>query len=267
MERSVVLYKKRDGVAYVTLNRPRALNALNDRMHVELAEIWDDVESDKNVLVCVITGAGNRAFSVGQDLKESAQRNDSDAAAILSTFGSIGKPGYPRLTERFKISKPLIARVHGLAMGGGFELALACDIIVASAVAEFALPEAKLGLIPGAGGVFRLLRQIPSKTAMGYLLTGRRMTASRAYELGLVNEVVPVELLDERVDAWVTDILRCAPLSVKAIKEAALSSDAVTLEEAFLKRYVWEEIRSSSLDAREGIRAFIEKRTPKWLGS
>lgn len=132
MERSVVLYEKRDRVAYVTLNRPHVLNALNDRMHVEFAEIWDDIESDEEVLVSVITGAGNRAFSVGQDLKELAQRHHTCATGTPSTFGSVGKPGYPRLTERFKMSKPLIARVHGLALGGGFELALACDIVVAS---------------------------------------------------------------------------------------------------------------------------------------
>ncbi len=236
------------------------------RMHAELAEVWNDFEADDDLWVAVLSGAGSRAFCVGQDLKEVAERDSSQTAPAPapSSFGSRGKPGWPRLTERFELTKPIVAKVAGYALGGGFELALACDIIVASVDAIFALPEARLGLIPGAGGVFRLTRQLPSKTAMGYLLTGRSMTAQRAFELGLVNEVVPAAELDNCVAGWVADIVRCAPLSVRAIKEAAAKSATLPLEEAFTTRYPAEERRMHSSDAIEGPRAFTEKRPPEW---
>src|SRR3569833_1092324 len=155
---SPVRYEKRGQVAYVTLDRPEVLNAMNLAMHEALAEIWDDFERDDSLRVGVLTGAGPRSFSVGQDLKELAERARA-GGSTHSSFGSRGKPGWPRLTERFERSKPLLARVNGYAYGGGFELALACDLIVAARHAAFALPEPKLGLIAGAGGVFRLSRQ------------------------------------------------------------------------------------------------------------
>jgi crotonobetainyl-CoA hydratase/dehydration protein DpgD len=260
-----VRYEKRDRVAYITLDRPSVLNAMNLRMHEELADVWDDFEADDELWVGVLAGAGDRAFSVGQDLTETAARLAAGTAG-LSTFGSRGKPGWPRLTERFHLSKPVVAKVRGYAYGGGFELALACDLIIASDEATFALPEAKLGLIAGAGGVFRLTRQLPFRTALGYLITGRSMTAARAYELGLVNEVVPNDELDDCVRQWVDDILRCAPLSVRAVKEAATRSSTMPLEQAFATRYVWEERRMHSRDAEEGPRAFAGKRPPHWEG-
>lgn len=258
-----VRYEKRAQVATITLDRPHVLNAMDLRMHEELAAIWDDFEADDDVRVGVLTGAGNRAFSVGQDLKELAERQRAGIADEVS-FGSHGKPGWPRLTERFERVKPLIAKVRGHTLGGGFELALACDIIVAAQNARFALPEAQLGLIPGAGGVFRLTRQIPFRTALGYLMTGRTITATRALELGLVNDVVPADALDACVDGWVRDILRCAPLSIRAIKEAASKSANVSIEQAFALHYAWEEARKASLDAREGPQAFVDQRPPVW---
>jgi len=258
-----VRYEKRSRVAYIILDRPNVHNAMDIRMHEELARVWDDFEADDDIWVGVLSGAGDRAFSVGQDLTELNERN-SVGTAGASTFGGKGKPGWPRLTERFKLVKPVIAKVRGYALGGGFELALACDIIVATTDATFALPEARLGLIAGAGGVFRLVRQLPSKTAMGYLLTGRRMSAQRAFELGLVNDVVPPVDLDDCVDGWVADILRCAPLALRAIKEAAAISATLPLEQAFVARYAWEERRMHSRDAQEGPLAFVEKRDPHW---
>jgi dehydration protein DpgD len=240
------------------------LNAIDVRMHQELSALLDDFEQDDELWVGVITGAGERAFSAGQDLKELVER--TRAGAPPASFGSRGGPGWPRLTERFRLSKPIIARVNGLALGGGFELALACDIIVASEQASFALPEATLGLIPGAGGLFRLTRQMPFKTAMGYLMTGRRMSAARAYELGLVNEVVSASDLDASVERWVKDILRSAPLSVRSVKQVALDSMHLSLQDAFAAHYEAEEIRSKSTDCREGPLAFIQKRPPEWIG-
>lgn len=258
-----VHYRKEGHVAYVTLNRPHVLNAMDLRMHEELKAVWDDFEADDALWVAVLSGAGDRAFSVGQDLKETAARNGAGTAEP-ATFGSRGKPGWPRLTERFELSKPVIGKVRGYALGGGFELALACDIVIASVDATFALPEAKLGLMAGAGGVFRLTRQLPWKTAMGHLMTGRPLSARRAYELGLVNETVPAAELDACVAGWVADVLRCAPLSVRAMKEAATRSATEPLATAFTTGYLWEERRMHSRDAVEGPRAFAEKREPRW---
>jgi crotonobetainyl-CoA hydratase/dehydration protein DpgD len=260
-----VRYLKKERVAYVTLDRPQVLNALDLRTHEELAEIWDDFETDDEAWVAVLAGAGDRAFSVGQDLKELVARTDAGQARP-STFGSYGKPGWPRLTERFELAKPVIAKVGGYALGGGFELALACDVIVAAEHATFGLTEARLGLIAGAGGVFRLTRQLPYRTAVGHLITGRSLTAARAYELGLVNEVVPAADLDACVDGWVRDVLRCAPLSVRAVKEAAATSATMPLPDAFATQYRWEETRMHSADALEGPRAFVERRAPRWQG-
>ncbi|MFD1535405.1 enoyl-CoA-hydratase DpgD [Nonomuraea guangzhouensis] len=260
-----VRYEKRDQVAWVTLDRPAVLNAMDARTHEELAEIWDDVEADDSVRVAVLTGAGERAFSVGQDLRERARLDQAGVPA--TTFGSRGQPGWPRLTERFDLTTPVIARVDGYALGGGFELALACDIIVASDRSVFGLPEARLGLIPGAGGAFRLARQLPLKTAMGYLLTGRHLTADLALRHGLANDVVPAAELDRCVAGWIDDLLRCAPLSLRAIKEAVHRSLHLPLDAAFDTTYPWETRRRRSRDATEGPLAFSEKREPMWSGT
>jgi crotonobetainyl-CoA hydratase/dehydration protein DpgD len=258
-----IRYEKRGHVAHVTMDRPECRNAMDLRMHEELAYVWDDFEADDELWLAVLTGAGDRAFSAGQDLKELAARI-TEGSAAPSTFGSRGKPGWPRLTERFDLSKPVLARVNGHAYGGGFELALACDVIVAADTAAFALPEARLGLIAGAGGVFRLTRQAPYRVALGHLISGRPMTADRAYELGLVNEVVPAAELDACVDAWVSDILSCAPLAVRAVKQAAAGAATMPLQQAFQTRFPWEERRMHSADAEEGPLAFREKREPRW---
>lgn len=260
-----MLYRRAGHVAHVTLNRPAKLNAMDLRMHEELAAVWDEVEADDQVRVAVLTGAGDRAFSVGQDLRERAGRDR--AGVPPSTFGSRGEPGWPRLTERFGLlSKPVLARVDGYALGGGFELMLACDLAVASDRAVFALPEVTLGLVPGAGGAFRLARQLPLRTALGYLLTGRRLDAAAALRFGLVNEVVPAAGLDACVQAWTADLVRAAPLAVRAVKEAVMRSVDMPLPEAFGAAYDWEQRRRASLDAVEGPRAFAEGREPRWLG-
>jgi dehydration protein DpgD len=264
MKANRIRYEKKGHVARVTLDRPEVLNAMDLRMHEELAEIWDDIEADDEIRVAVLTGAGDRAFSVGQDLKERARRDAAGTPA--STFGSRDQPGWPRLTERFGFSKPVVARIDGYALGGGFELALACDLLIASDRSVFGLPEVRLGLVPGAGGVFRLIRQLPPKAAMGYLLTGRRFDAATACGFGLVNEVVPADRLDACVQSWVDDLVAGAPLSVRSIKEAALRSVDLPLPDAFTATYRWEERRRASADAVEGPRAFAEKRAPVWSG-
>jgi dehydration protein DpgD len=260
-----IRYEMDEHVARITLNRPEALNAMDIRMHEELGEVWEHIESDENVWVAVLTGAGDRAFSVGQDLKELARRNAKGEPAV-SSFGSAGKPGAPRLTDRFDLTKPLIAQVRGFALGGGFELALACDLIIAATDAQFALPEVRLGLIAGAGGLFRLPRQIPPRIALGYALTGRIIDASQAAAWGLVNEVAAPEALEECTQAWLADILAAAALAVRAARQAVWQSLDKPLPEAFSAEYSCEQQRRRSLDAIEGPAAFAAKRPPQWLG-
>jgi len=259
-----VQYQKRGRVAYITLNRPDVLNAMNLEMHRQLLAVWETVNQDADVWVVVLAGEGGRAFSVGQDLKELKLRYE--AGEPPSSLGSGGRAGWPRFTERFDIHKPVIAKVDGYAFGGGFELALACDLIVATEESVFALPEAKLGLIQGAGGIFRLTRQMPLKQAMEMLLTGKRITAREALEFGLVNQVTTKENLDEAVNKLTQDILRCSPMAIQAIKNIAYESADKSLEQAFAAEYYAEQQRLQSLDLVEGVDAFLEKRDPVWCG-
>jgi enoyl-CoA hydratase/carnithine racemase len=258
-------YEKRGHVGYVTITRPERMNALHAPASRELGQVWDEFAADDDAWVGVLTGEGDKAFSAGNDLKYTAEmsRLSKDERPDLSMPSS----GFGGLTSRYDLFKPLVARVNGFALGGGFEMALACDIIVIADHAEVGLPEPRRGLIAGAMGVHRLPRQAPLKAAMGYMLTGRHISAQRAYELGLVSEVVPLAKLDEAVEAWVQDILRCAPLSVRATKQAALEGLEMTLHEAAVARLDWEMRRRTSNDAVEGPRAFAEKRAPDWTGS
>ena len=261
----VTQFNVRDRVAYVTLNRPDAMNSLNPDLRLALSECWDRIEHDPDIWLAVVTGAGERAFCAGADLKHRA-RERSASEEQRQAWADIANATVP-LNERWDFPKPVIARVNGFALGGGLELALACDIIVAAEHAELGLPEPRRGLIAGAAGVHRLPRQIGLKAAMGYLLTGRHMSAERAYQLGLVNEVVPSADLDRAVDSWVQDILRCAPLAVRATKQAAMRGLDMPLPQAFYTDHPAERQRRNSADALEGPRAFAEKRPPRWQGN
>ena len=260
----VAEFAVKNHVAYITLNRPEAMNSLNPELRFALTECWDQVEQDDDIWVAVVTGAGDRAFCAGMDLKHRAREADADQTQ-KDAWQEMMNNTVP-LNMRWHFPKPVIAKVNGFALGGGLELALACDIIVAAEHAEVGLPEPRRGLIAGGVGVHRLPRQIGLKAAMGYLLTGRHMSAQRAYELGLVNEVVPADELDDCVDGWVADILRCAPLAVRATKEAVMKGLDTHLSEAFSRRYESELIRANSADAVEGPLAFAEKRSPDWQG-
>lgn len=258
-------YEKKDHVVTITITRPEVMNALHAPASRELHTAWEQFANDDDAWVAVLTGEGERAFSAGNDLKYTAEmsRLPREQRPDLSMPPS----GFGGLTSRFDLFKPIIARVNGFALGGGLEMALSCDIIVAAEHAEVGLPEPRRGLIAGALGVHRLPRHLPLKQAMGYLLTGRHIPAQRAYEMGLVNEVVPMAQLDDAVAAWVADIVRCAPLSVRATKEAAVRGLEMPLPEAAVARYEWEMRRRSSADAVEGPRAFAEKRAPNWTGA
>lgn len=263
-----------DGIALVTWDSPgRSMNVIDLKVMEELSAIVERVASDAAIKGAVVT-SGKETFSAGADLTllESLVRGFTELAkskgpeaAATTLFEESRKLSL--LYRRLETSgKPWAAAINGTAFGGGFELALACDVILASDRSVFALPEARLGLVPGAGGAFRLARQLPQKIAMGYLLTGRWIDAATALWFGLVNEVVAADRLDDCVQEWVNDVLESAPLSVRAIKEAVLRSIDMPLEQAFSTTYTWEQRRCVSRDAAEGVRAFAEKRSPVWTG-
>ncbi len=249
---------ERDGHLFtITMNRPEVMNAIHPPASAELAALWDEFESDPELWVAIVTGAGDRAFSAGNDLKY--QASGGEMVAVPSGFAGI--------TSRYQMVKPVIAAVNGVAMGGGFEIALAADLIIASEKATFALPEPRVGLAALAGGIHRLPRQIGMKNAMGMLLTGRRVSAAEGKELGFVNEVVPADDLLPAARRWAEQILECAPLSVRASKEAAMQGlDAPTLEGAVTARYDQLYGMLKSEDFVEGPRAFAQKRKPDWKG-
>ena len=258
-------FQVRDHVAWITLDRPEAMNSLNPQLRWELSKHFDEVEQNDDIWIAVVTGAGDKAFCAGADLKHRAIERDATNEQ-REAWRKMVDDSLP-LTERWHFPKPVIAMVNGFALGGGLELAMSCDIIVAADHAELGLPEPRRGLIAGAVGVHRLPRQIPLKAAMGYMLTGRHMTAQRAYELGLVTEVVPASRLREVVEQeWLPDILRCAPLAVRATKQAAMRGLDHPLAQAFYTPYEAEKLRLRSEDSIEGPRAFAEKRTPVWKG-
>jgi crotonobetainyl-CoA hydratase len=255
-----IRYVKDGPVARVTIDRPHVLNALNGAAHAALSAVWDDVRDDESIRTAVLTGAGTRAFCVGTDIKDGADVRGLDYQAAGPPLGAGG------LSLRRDLFKPIVAAVNGFALGGGFELALACDLIVAADHAEFGFPEPRVGMMALDGAMTLILRQTPLKQAMGLLLTGRRISAREAQAAGLVNEVVAADQVAAAVERWVADILACAPLAVQATKRLALESRDLPSWAAphWFPRQVTKAIASE--DAQEGIRAFRERRAPQWKG-
>ena len=248
--------EKRDHILTVTINRPDRLNALHPPANAELGEVFDEFEADDDLWVAIITGAG-RGFSAGNDLRYQAE--GGERVPIPRGFGG--------LTSRFDRKKPVIAAVNGVAMGGGFEIALACDLIIASDKAVFALPEPKVGLAALAGGLNRLPRQIGPKRALGMILTGRHVPAAEGYELGFVTAVVAHDELAAAAQSWAEQICACAPLSIRASLEVANASlDSASLEDSMVRKYDSVRAMANSEDFIEGPKAFAEKRPPRWLG-
>jgi len=250
---------ERDGrILTVTIDRPEVLNALHAPAHRELAGVFDDFAADPDLWIAIVTGAGDRAFSAGNDLKYQAAGGDRSNQPAS---------GFAGLTFRYDLNKPVIAAVNGLSMGGGFEIALACDIIVAAETAVFALPEVRVGLAALAGGLHRLPRLIGTKQAMGMILTGRRVTAAEGAAMGFVNEVVPAGEALAGARRWANQILEVSPMSVRASKEAVYRGlDHASLEEAIAGSYPAVEEMKRSADYVEGPLAFSEKRAPQWSG-
>jgi enoyl-CoA hydratase/carnithine racemase len=253
-----ISYEKKNRVAYITIRRPEVRNAIHPPASHELSQAWDDFAADSDCWVAILTGEGDKAFSAGNDLKYSAQHG-------REALG-FGPGGFGGITARFDLFKPVIAAVNGLALGGGFEMALACDIIVAAEEARFGLPEPRVGLAALAGGLHRLPRHIPLKLAMGMILTGRHLSSREAKEIGLVNEVVPSSELMPAAERWAKEILECSPLSIRASKQCALEGLGHPLKEAIEKHYSLVAELFSSEDMMEGIMAFAQKRKPEWMG-
>lgn len=246
----------RGHILLVTMNRPEVYNAVHAAMHEEMAACWDAFAADDNLWVAVLTGAGDKAFTAGNDLK---------ATATGGTRKGLPPSGFAGLSSRFDLEKPIIAAVNGFAMGGGFETALSCDIIIASDQAKFALPEVKVGFFASASGVQRLSRYIGRLAAQEMMFTGRTILADEALRLGCVNEVVPHGQLMDRAMALAEQLCTVSPSSVKATKRI-LNSMAVLdglPDSLAYSREVQMDLAKTE-DFKEGVQAFVEKRKPEW---
>jgi len=258
MELKFVKYEKRGHIAYITFNRPERMNALHPPCHAEMDQVWDDFIADKTMWVAIVTGAGDKAFSAGNDLRWTAEHRGEAFPAM--------KGGFAGITARYDIFKPIIGAVNGFALGGGFEIALCCDILIAADHARFGLPEPRVGLMAAAGGVHRLPRQIPLKIAMGMMLTGKHITAQQALAYGIVNEVAPLKDLMATSERWANEIMECSPLSIQATKHASMTGLGIPVADAIGKSYDLQSKLFRSKDAIEGPLAFSEKRKPNWTG-
>jgi enoyl-CoA hydratase len=266
---TAILFEKRGQQAWITLNRPEHKNLMNGDMFVQLADAWDEVRADNNIRVAVVTGAGKVDFCCGGDLggliplwtgakqpENEVEQRLLDDPMIPDRIMLKGQPLY----------KPVVAAINGRALGGGTELLQATDIRIAAEHAQFALPEPKAGVVPGAGSMVRLTRQLPYAHAMKILLGGEPISAQEALAMGLVSEVVPLAQLQERAEHYADNICRQAPLALQAIKRTALDTHTLPWADAFQFEMEQAGAVMMSQDAREGPRAFKEKRTPDFKG-
>lgn len=249
----------RDRVARVTLNRPERMNAVDASTEAELDRIWQEIERNDGVSCVVLTGAGPKAFCAGADMKGVEKSG-------LDYWAECPPDGFGGLSFRRSLDVPIIARVNGVALGGGFEMVLGCDIVIAADNARFGLPEARVGRLPIGGGMVALQRKIPFNRAMAVLLTGKQFTAAEMLDFGIVNEVVAPDMLDEAVDRWVAEIVACAPLSLRAIKQTVNRTEHMTAAEAHALKTPALIRALQSEDAYEGVLAFQQKRAPVWRG-
>lgn len=261
MNYEAIKYETKGRIAIITFNRPEAMNAINSQLWLETGKALESFGKDPDLWVAIITGAGDKAFCEGADLKEMA-------LGLANYTEEMFQWGFAGIV-RHHISKPIIAAVNGFALGGGTEIAIACDLIVASEKASFGLPEVKRGIIAAAGGLLRLPRQIPLKVAMHAILTGKALSAEEAKNWGLVNEVVPHEKVLEEAIALAEEICENAPLAVRASKEVVYKGLDTTLSFPPEAWKINDELMAKvfvSKDAKEGPRAFAEKRKPVWTG-
>ena len=263
MDFQTILFDARDQIGFVTFNRPEAMNAMNRQMTRDLVEVCRQIEENPEIRVAIFTGAGEKAFSAGMDLKERAE----------TAFSPIERRNQ-KLTNRIftqaravaAITKPTIAAIRGYCVGGGLEFALACDLRIAAEDAKLGLTEVRRGIIPGAGGTQRLTRAVGVTKAMEMCLTGDTVSGSEAKALGLVNDAVPSGEVLKAAESLAARILKGAPVSVAFIKEAIKKGVELPLEEGLRLEADLSALIGSTEDAKEGPRAFAEKRAPVWKG-
>jgi enoyl-CoA hydratase len=259
-----ILYRVEDHIAYLTFNRPEALNALNRQMTREVIAACQAINADPDVRVAIVSGAGERAFSAGMDLKERAA---GDPLSPIEARAVRVRPGIAQHHRAiFSVDRPTIAAIRGYAVGGGLEVAMACDLRVAATDAKLGLLEVRRGIIPGAGGTQRLSRLVGKGHALKIALTGEAIDAEEAYRIGLVNEVVPPEQLMDAAVALARKITQGAPIATRLVKEAIHKGLDIPLDEGLRLEADLSTLIAFTEDAREGPRAFAEKRPPVWQG-
>lgn len=265
MDYQAITYDIKNHISYVTLNRPEVMNAVNQQMRQEIIHVCEQVRRDPEVRVCIFTGAGDRAFSTGFDLKERIPQGE--AAGLFAQRNARHQPDIHFHHQAISsLDKPTIAAIRGYAVGGGLEVALACDIRVASEDAKLGMMEVRRGRLGGSGGTQRLPRLIGTAKALELCLTGELVDAAEAFRLGLVNRVVPVEQLVPTAEDIAAKICLGAPLSVIAIKEAITKGVELPIEQGLQLEGELGLVLSTTEDQKEGSRAFAEKRTPVWKG-
>ncbi|MGM9522602.1 MAG: enoyl-CoA hydratase/isomerase family protein [Oscillospiraceae bacterium] len=260
MEYQFILYEKKEDVALITVNRPEVRNALTQALMEELSAAIDEAEADNEVKVLVLTGAGEKAFVAGADIREAAARN---TLTELGPASRIRRNVYIKLEH---LSKPSIAAINGYTLGGGCELAISCTLRVASEKAKFGQPEINLGIMPGLGGTQRLTRLIGKGNAMELILTGDMIDAQTALRMGLVNRVVPAESVMDEAMALAKKLASKPPLALRAAKDAVDYGADMSLETALEFENRLYAILNGSADKAEGVAAFLEKRKPEWQG-
>ena len=254
-----LIYEKKGKIAYITLNRPEVMNAMDPEMYQALSEAWVDVRDDPDVWCAIITGAGDRAFTAGADLKKTIPREQEMWRFWQTQDEQI-------LNRGLEVWKPVIAAVNGYCLAGGMTLLLATDLRVAAENAQFGLSEVKRGILPGNGGTQRTLRQLPYPVAMWLLLSGERLTAQEAYQYGLVNKVVPLSGLMDEAERMADVVCKNGPLAVRAIKELAVRSQYMPLDHGLRMEEAIQQVLMTTEDAKEGPRAFAEKRPADFKG-
>ena len=255
-----VHYEIVEHVAQVTIDRPELLNAVDQATEDEMQRIWREIERRSDIWCVVLTGAGERCFSSGADVQEAVKIGRSG----FEYWSMEREGGFGGIATRLTLNVPVIARVNGGAYGGGFEMVMGADIVVAADHAKFGLTEPRLGFLPLDGGMVMLPRLIPAKHAMGMLMTGRRVTADELAGFGLINEVVPMAELDDAVTRWVDQIKLCSPRSIRAIKQVVRNTSHLAPYVAMGQRLPALMDSLNGPDSDEGSRAFVEKRSPNW---
>ena len=252
-----LIYEVKDRVAYITINRPEAMNAMDAEVYAEISRAWVDVRDNPDVWVAIVTGAGQKAFTAGADLKAMAKRAPEKADFWLTQKDML-------LNRGLEVWKPVIAAVNGYCLAGGMTLLFGTDIRIAAEHAVFEISEVKRGILPGNGGTQRALRQLPYAIAMELLLLGRRLTAQEALNYGLINKIVPMAELMPAAEQCARQLCENGPLALRAIKELAVRSQSLSLEQGIRLEQAVQEFLRTTDDAKEGPRAFAEKRKPAY---